>query len=63
MAALIYQYRRHIVNVFTWPSGAAGAPPVTQTLKGYHVVQWVRNGMTWWAVSDLGEGELRGISN
>jgi hypothetical protein len=33
------------------PSGAR--------LDGYNVVSWQRAGMTFWAVSDLNEGELR----
>ena len=58
VAALVYQRRKHIINVFTWPSVAAdGGAELDQ--NGYHVVHWNTSGMTWWAVSDLNAGELR----
>jgi anti-sigma factor RsiW len=58
VAALVYQRRKHIINVFTWPSAAAdGGAELDQ--NGYHVVHWNTSGMTWWAVSDLNAGELR----
>ena len=56
-AALVYGRRNHIINLFIWPSpspsaGAAG------TRNGYHFRAWSSGGMRFWAVSDLGEGEL-----
>ena len=58
VAALVYQRRKHIINVFTWPSSATdGGPDLDR--NGYHVVHWNTSGMTWWAVSDLNAGELR----
>jgi hypothetical protein len=43
--------------LLTWPSGPAAA--VEETRNGYHVESWSSDGMTYWAVSDLNEGELR----
>lgn len=57
-AALVYGRRKHIVNLFTWPS-AAPAAEASQTRNGYHLQTWSANGMTFWAVSDLNENELR----
>ena len=58
VAALVYQRRKHIINVFTWPSDATdGGPELGR--NGYHVVHWNTSGMSWWAVSDLNVGELR----
>ena len=58
VAALVYQRRKHLINVFTWPSAATGGGPEFDR-NGYHVVHWNKSGMTWWAVSDLNAGELR----
>jgi anti-sigma factor RsiW len=58
VAALVYQRRKHLINVFTWPSAVpAGRPELDR--NGYHVVYWFTNGMSWWAVSDLNAGEMR----
>jgi anti-sigma factor RsiW len=57
-AALIYGRNKHIINLFTWPASAP-APEGTQTRNGYHMQSWSGNGMTFWAVSDLNDPELR----
>jgi anti-sigma factor RsiW len=60
VAALVYQRRRHFVNVFIWPEEKNNAkPPEVQTIQGYNVVSWSRNGMNFCAVSDLNSTELR----
>ncbi|MBV9865655.1 MAG: anti-sigma factor [Abitibacteriaceae bacterium] len=77
VAALIYKRRKHFINLFIWPSGtnppsATGAAqvkgdkatpsvPAVLTRQGYHILHWTRSGMTYWAVSDLSEGELEGF--
>jgi anti-sigma factor RsiW len=55
-AALIYGRRAHIINLFVWPSAAA--PEASQTRNGYHMRSWSSGGMTFWAVSDVNDGEL-----
>jgi anti-sigma factor RsiW len=57
-AALIYDRGNHTINLFTWPSATPTAE-ATQTRNGYHLQSWSSNGMTFWAVSDLNETELR----
>jgi anti-sigma factor RsiW len=56
-AALIYGRRNHMINLFTWPSAATAA--TSETRNGYHIESWSSDGMAFWAVSDLNEGELR----
>lgn len=59
VAALIYRHKKHFINVFLWPSDQKTpheAPPVT--VQGYHVYHWEKDGMTYWAVSDLEQREL-----
>jgi len=59
VAALVYQRRQHLINVFVWPAGQ-GSPgertPVT--LQGYHLLHWSAGGYVYWLVSDLGTTEL-----
>jgi anti-sigma factor RsiW len=59
VAALVYQRRKHSINLFIWPS-AAGSKGATTTVtrQGYHLFQWTQSGMTYWAISDLNDREL-----
>jgi anti-sigma factor RsiW len=56
VAALVYGWRRHTVNVFVWPGSGGG--PRHETVQGYNLVHFTRDGMTWWIVSDLNLAEL-----
>jgi anti-sigma factor RsiW len=61
VAALVYHRRRHVINLLTWPA-APGERETnarrSDTRQGYHLLSWRHQGMNWWAVSDLNEGEL-----
>jgi anti-sigma factor RsiW len=59
-AALVYQRRKHSINLFIWPS-TPGSETATRTMtrQGYHLFQWTQSGMTHWAVSDLNDRELQ----
>lgn len=58
-AALVYNRRKHVINLFLWRTpGAADGAPRTLTRQGYHLIHWTDGGLTYWAVSDLNEGEL-----
>jgi anti-sigma factor RsiW len=60
VAALVYQRRKHTINLFVWPSSPADeAAPKKETRQGFHILQWTKSGMTFCAVSDLNENELR----
>jgi anti-sigma factor RsiW len=59
VAALVYQRRKHFINVFVWP-GAAGSSS-TQTIEprqGYNMLRWSRGGFQFWAVSDVSAQDL-----
>jgi len=62
VAALVYRRRQHTINVFVWPAHESDRGQRTEDRDGYHVVSWVRGGMTWWAVSDLNAGELKELA-
>jgi anti-sigma factor RsiW len=57
-AALIYQRRKHIVNVFIWPEAGADSSPSETTRNGYNVIEWRKSGMHHAAVSDLNGEEM-----
>jgi anti-sigma factor RsiW len=58
-AALVYQRRKHFINLFIWPSSpSSDAASATQSQNGYHLIHWTEGGLTFWAVSDLNESEL-----
>jgi mycothiol system anti-sigma-R factor len=58
-AALVYQRRKHTINVFVFPERDAPFPPVdARSVRGFHVYHWSRDGMAFWAVSDLNDAEL-----
>ena len=60
VAALVYRRRKHSINLFIWPSSPGDeATPENATRQGFHMLHWSRSGMTFWAVSDLNEGELQ----
>lgn len=59
VAALVFQRRLHVINLFVWPSGAAPARPAPVVSEhGYNVVHWAADGMTYWAVADIPATEL-----
>ena len=60
VAALVYQRRQHLINLFVWPSTAA--PAISERAlerQGYNLIRWSNVGMTYWAVSDLNLAELQ----
>jgi len=60
VAALVYQRRKHFINVFAWPaeSGTTGTTK-TMTRQGYHLLHWVHSDINYWAVSDISDNELQ----
>jgi mycothiol system anti-sigma-R factor len=58
-AALIYERRKHVIDVFVWPTARNSQPIRLETLNGYNVIGWTDAGMTFWAVSDLNRNELQ----
>jgi anti-sigma factor RsiW len=59
VAALIYQRRQHVINLFTWPSPLPGTKGSTFVRNGYNVLQWSDGSMTYWAVSDISSAEIQ----
>jgi len=60
VATLVYRSQLHTISVFVWPEGSPGATPSVKTpVDGLNVLSWTKDGMVWWAVSDLEAGELQ----
>jgi anti-sigma factor RsiW len=59
VAALVYQRQKHTINVFVFPArDEASARTYERSVRGFHLRQWIRGGMSFWAVSDLNDAEL-----
>jgi anti-sigma factor RsiW len=59
VAALVYQRRQHIINLFVWPAPEHLDSQIQlASRQGYSALHWVQARMDYWAVSDLNAGEL-----
>lgn len=60
VAALIYQRRKHFINLFVWPA-QSGAPNTTKaiTRQGYQLLHWSDPDFNYWAVSDVNLNDLQ----
>lgn len=58
VAVLVYQRRLHPIDVFIWPAPDQAAAIDTRSIRGFQVRHWIRNGMSFWAVSDLNDAEI-----
>lgn len=59
VAALVYQHRQHLIDLFVWPAGGSfDRDPAEGSRSGYNFLRWSRDGMAFWAVSDLSAREL-----
>ena len=54
VAALVYQKRKHFINLFIWPTTPKDSSAQTMVEReGYHLVHWSDDDFTYWAVSDV----------
>jgi mycothiol system anti-sigma-R factor len=59
VAALVYQRRKHFINVFVWPdTRGSGSTQTIQPQQGYNMTRWSRGGFQFWAVSDVNAQDL-----
>jgi anti-sigma factor RsiW len=64
VAALVYHYRKHPINLFVWPSDRGTPTPAAALSRdGYNVIHWNQHGMTYWAVSDANEQTLQAFAD
>jgi len=59
-AALVYQRRKHFINLFVWPAASGSINRAnTITHQGYHLLHWVDSDFNYWAVSDVSDNDLQ----
>jgi anti-sigma factor RsiW len=63
VAALVYQRRKHYINVFVWPESSGQEMsgtgyPRQEFREGYHLIQWRQGDMDLCAVSDVSADDL-----
>jgi len=61
VAALVYQRRKHVIDLFIWPAKTGQASG--EEARGYNVIRWSHGGMYFVAVSDLNKTELEQFKN
>ena len=58
VAVLVYGRRKHIINVFVWPTSEQDASPQQGSQLGYNWVDWRKGGMEFSAISDVTAPDL-----
>jgi len=58
VAALVYQRREHVIDVFVSPSRGGVAVSDTRSIRGFQERHWIHADLSLWAVSDLNDREL-----
>jgi anti-sigma factor RsiW len=59
VAALIYQRRKHFINLFVWPAADASKTTKEISHQGYHLLHWIEGDFNYWAVSDVNASDLQ----
>ena len=58
-AALVYQRRKHFINLFIWPTAPADNKEQQMvTRQGFNLLHWIAGDFTYWAVSDVNITDL-----
>lgn len=58
VAVLVYGRRKHVVNVFIWPTAEHDSRPRSGSQLGYNWVDWRQGGMELCAISDANSSDL-----
>ena len=61
VAVLIYGRRKHIINVFIWPTNEQDVAPQQGSQLGYNWIDWRKGGMEMVAISDVSAPDLTAL--
>jgi anti-sigma factor RsiW len=61
VAALVYRYGKHPINMFIWPSTRTDTSvSIKETSRnGFRAYHWTQNAMEVWVVSDVNDQSMR----
>src|SRR5437870_6453078 len=60
VATLVYQRRKHFINLFVWPAASDSAKTTKAiTHQGYQLLHWTDPDFNYWAVSDVNANDLQ----
>ena len=62
-AAIVYQHRKHMINLFTWPASGGDEEPSATSQQGFNLVEWKQAVMYYCAISDLNRQELTELAS
>jgi anti-sigma factor RsiW len=58
VAVLVYARRKHLINVFVWPTTEPESEPISGSQLGYYWIDWRKSGMELCAISDVTPQDL-----
>ena len=61
VAVLVYGRRKHIINVFIWPTNEQDTAPQHGSQLGYNWIDWRKSGMELVAISDVSAPDLAAL--
>jgi mycothiol system anti-sigma-R factor len=61
VAVLVYGRRKHIINVFIWPTNEHDTAPQPGSQLGYNWIDWRKGGMELVAISDVSAPDLAAL--
>lgn len=60
VAALVYRHRQHVINLFVWPAAKSARSSIqASSQQGFNLLHWSDAGMTFWAISDLNQADIK----
>jgi len=64
VAAIVYHYNKHVINLFVWPSDQPKIDIESVTAQqGYNMRHWHDGGLQFWAISDVNPAKLAEFEN
>src|SRR6266849_4249927 len=63
VAVLVYARRKHLINVFVWPTTEPDSQPLWGSQLGYQWIDWRKAGMEMCAVSDITPDDLADLQH